>query len=532
MDGEARITTGPAEGGPSSISPWLIALAVMSATIMEVLDTSVANVALPHIAGSMDSTVEEATWVLTTYLVANAIVIPATAWLSARFGRKRYLLFSVALFTIASALCGLAPSLNMLLFFRVLQGLGGGGLQPLARSILLESFAPEERGKAMAVYGMGIIVAPIIGPALGGWITDSYSWRWIFLINVPIGLAGLWLIRSYVWDPSYLKRIQAQPIDYLGFLLSAAWIGALQIMLDKGQEADWFGAVWIRWTALAAAVAFAAFVYRELTSEHPFLDLRLLRDRNLALSCGLTVVLFVALYGTTVLLPLFLQDLMGYTAFLAGLALSPRGLGSLASMVVVGWLTKKVDERWLGVFGFVVLTLSSWWLADIDLQMSIKNIIWPLMVTGFAMGFLFVPLTTLSVSTLRVEEINMATAIYALTRNVGGAAGISAAATLIQRRSQIHQVMLAAHLTPESPMLRRFLSAVGAMLGRTDGSYLGMRQTLEMLNRQLQTQANLLAYVDVLRLVAIVCLVSTPVFFFFKKPAYAQKRPGAGSLGE
>ncbi|HEX4046723.1 MAG TPA: DHA2 family efflux MFS transporter permease subunit, partial [Elusimicrobiota bacterium] len=334
-------------------SPWLVTASVMLATSMEVLDTSIANVALPHIAGSLSATTDEATWVLTSYLVANAIVLAASAWLSTFFGRKRYLAFSVILFVAASALCGMAQTLPQLIAARILQGIGGGGLQPLVQAIMLECFPPEERGVAMAAYGMGIVVMPIIGPTLGGWITDNFSWRWIFYINLPVGIAGLLMQQAFVEDPPWIVRDFKATIDYLGFGLMAVGIGALQLVLDKGQEADWFGAAWICWTAGLAAVCLAAFVFWELRDKHPILNLRLLKNRNFATATFLIAVLGAILYGTTALLPIYMQTLMGYTALDSGLAMTPRGVGSFFSMLVVGRVVKKIDNRLLMLCGFI-----------------------------------------------------------------------------------------------------------------------------------------------------------------------------------
>jgi DHA2 family multidrug resistance protein len=511
-------------------SPWLVAAAVMSATIMEVLDTSVANVSLPHIAGTMSATPNEATWVLTSYLVANAVVLPMTAWLSGRFGRKRYLLFSVVLFTLASALCGIAPSLNFLVFARILQGLGGGGLQPLSQAVLLETFAPEERGVAMAAYGMGIIVAPIIGPTLGGWITDSYSWRWIFYINIPIGVLAVSMIRTFVEDPPYLRQVKGRSIDFLGFGLLVLWISALQLVLDKGQEADWFGSAWICWTAAVAVVGFLAFIWWELRVDHPIVELRVLKNRNFAVGCVLVMVLGATLYGTTVLLPLYLQTLMGYTAMLSGMVVSPRGLGSMVSMIVVGRLVKKVDNRYLGCFGFLVVGFSTWWLSRINLDVTIGAMIVPLIVTGFAMGFLWVPLTTLSVGTLRVDEINLATPIYSLTRNMGAALGISALTSMLERRAQAHQVTLSSHLTAFDPEVRRRLAAAAAALGPKlgGGSYAAMQAAMGSVYGQLLRQASLLSYVDAFRIVAILAVLFGPLVLMFQQPKYAVRADAAG----
>src|SRR5213082_24013 len=326
-----------------SFNPWLIAAAVMLATFMEVLDTSVANVALPHIAGNLSATPEESTWVLTSYLVSNAIILPATNWLSRYFGSKRFLITCIIIFTLSSALCGAATSLSMLIVARVLQGAGGGALQPIAQSVLLESFPPEKRGQAMAVFGMGIVVAPIIGPTLGGWITDNYSWRWIFYINVPVGALAVFMTNAFVEDPPYIKNQRPGRIDYIGFGLMAVGLATLQLVLDKGQEEDWFSSSLITWATVFAVVALVAFVVWELRSKEPIVNLRILKNRNFAVGTLLITLMGVVLYGSIALLPLFLQTLMGYPATASGMAVSPRGFGSILSMLVVGRLVGRVN---------------------------------------------------------------------------------------------------------------------------------------------------------------------------------------------
>ena len=329
------------------ISPWMIAIAVMLATFMEVLDTSIAAVALPHIAGSVSATNDEATWVLTSYLVANAIILPASGWFSLKFGRKRFLIACIVIFTVSSFLCGAATSLGMLLLARALQGAGGGALQPLSQAILLESFPPEKRGLAMSVFALGVVVAPVLGPTLGGWLTETYSWRWAFYINIPVGIVAILMIVRFVEDPPYIKHAIAGKLDALGLGLLAIWLGALQIVLDKGQEDDWFAATWIRWAVVILVVAFVAFLVRELTHDKPLVRLSVFKNRNFAVGCLLIFLFGGVVYGLVTLLPLFFQELLGYTALAAGMAVSPRGLGSLFFMPVIGILTDRFDNRYL-----------------------------------------------------------------------------------------------------------------------------------------------------------------------------------------
>src|SRR5438270_6956619 len=368
-----------------SFNPWLIAASVMLATFMEVLDTSVANVALPHIGGNLSATPEEATWVLTSYLVSNAIILPATNWLSRYFGRKRFLIVCIVIFTLSSALCGAAASLGMLIVARILQGAGGGALQPIAEAVLMESFPPEKRGSAMAVFGMGIVVAPIIGPTLGGWITDNYSWRWIFYINVPIGILAIFMANIFVEDPPYIRDQRPGRIDYLGFGLMALALGTMQLVLDKGQEDEWFASSFITGFAILSAAALIAFIIWELRSREPIVDLRVLVNRNFAVGTSLMIVMGVVLYGTIALLPLFLQTLMGYPAVESGMAVSPRGFGAVTSMLIVGRLINRVRGRYLVMFGFSVLAYSIYLFSKINLEISISSIVWPNIVSGFAM---------------------------------------------------------------------------------------------------------------------------------------------------
>ncbi len=497
-------------------SPWLVTISVMLATSMEVLDTSIANVSLPHIAGNLSASTDEATWVLTSYLVANAIVLSAAAWLSTYFGRKRYLSFSVMLFIGASALCGMAQSLPQLIFARVLQGIGGGGLQPLAQAIMLECFPPEERGVAMAAYGMGIVVMPIIGPTLGGWITDNFSWRWIFYINLPIGIVGLLMQQAFVEDPPWIVRNLKASIDYIGFGLMACGIGLLQIVLDKGQEADWFGSTWICWSSAGAVVALALFVWWELRDPHPILNLRLLKNRNFATATFLIAVLGAVLYGSTALLPIFMQALLGYTAFDSGLAMTPRGIGSFLSMLTVGRLIKRVDNRLLMTCGFVALGSFTFLLSRLNLDVAPANISIPLIASGFCMGFIFVPLTTLSVATLRQDQIQQATGLYSLLRNLGASVGISVMIAMQARAAQTHQAILSSHTTPYDPAFRRALAGATTALSGL-GPAGAERGALGALYGTLVRQATLLSYMDAFRWMAMVCVAVAPLAWLLRK---------------
>jgi DHA2 family multidrug resistance protein len=501
-----------------SANPWMIAVSVMIATFMVVLDSSVANVALPHIAGNLSASTDESTWVLTSYLVSNAIMLPAAGWITRRIGRKRLFMISIMVFTGASLLCGIAINLPMLILARILQGFGGGGMQPLAQSILLESFPPRQHGTAMAVYGAGIVVAPVIGPTLGGWITDSYSWRWIFYINLPVGLLALIMVNLFIEDPPYIRQAFRGVIDYLGFGLMAVWLGTLQLLLDKGQEVDWFTATWIRWITAASVIALVGFILREFTDREPIVQLRVLSNRNFCVGTLITGIYGFVLYGTTALLPLFLQTLMGYPALDSGLAVSPRGIGSLASMIVAGILVKYVDGRLLLACGFGILGYSTILLSHINLGVSMVSIIVPNLLNGFSGGLIFVPLTTMTMARLRKEEIGNASGIYNLMRNIGGSIGIASVTTVLVRGSQIHQSYLVANITAGNSGVVEILHGLQAKfsLGGTD-SYTAYQKALGALYESMQRQASLLAYTDNFRLLGYLSLLCIPLAVLFHR---------------
>src|SRR5438270_937232 len=454
MATDAKAPAPPNEWRPSA-NPWLIAVAVMLATFMEVLDTSVANVSLPHIAGNLSASTDEATWVLTSYLVANAIILPATNWLGQLIGRKRFLISCIVLFTLASALCGVAGSLGFLIMARVLQGASGGALQPISQAILLESFPPAKRGAAMAVFAMGVVVAPILGPTMGGWITDNYSWRWIFYINLPIGAAAILMVQAMVEDPPYLKRISAANIDYIGFGLLSVWLATLQYMLDKGQELDWFSSTPIVWCAVLSTGAFIAFIVRELTTAFPIVDLRVLKNRNFAVGATMILLLGALLYGTTAILPLFMQNLLHYTALDAGIAMSPRGIGAFLTTIAVGRIVGKISNRILIGVGFLLLAYSCFLLGNINLEVGRGSIVMPIIVSGVAISMIFVPLTTSTMGTLAQDQIGNASGIFNLMRNVGGSVGIAMITTLVARSAQVNQILLSTHTSQFNPVFQQ-----------------------------------------------------------------------------
>src|SRR3954462_2060364 len=415
---------------PRHVNPWIIAIAVMLGTFMEVLDTSVVNVSLPHIAGSLSASIDEATWTVTSYLVANAIILPMTGWLASGFGRKNRLMLSVIGFTSASFLCGLAPTLGSLIFFRVVQGATGGALQPLSQAVLLEAFPPNERGKAMGFWGLGVVVAPILGPVLGGWLTDNYSGRWVFYINIPVGIASLIMTKLYIFDPSYLRQ-ESRKIDYWGIGMLALGIGALQIVLDKGQEEDWFSSNMIVVLSIVAAVTLIALIWHLLITDEPIVDLRVFKERSYAVGVFLMTVVGFVLYGSMVLLPIMLQTLLGYPPLQAGIAMAPRGIGSFFMMPLTGMITGKLDARGLLTAGLLVGGTTLIWLSWLNLQAGYWDIFWPQFFQGVGMSLLFVPLTTIAMDRIPREKMGYATSLFNLMRNIGGSIGIAATGTML-----------------------------------------------------------------------------------------------------
>jgi len=508
-------------------SPWLIALGVMMATFMEVLDTSIANIALPHIAGSLSATTDEATWVLTSYLVSNAIILPMTGWLGNYFGRKRVLISCIIMFTIASALCGLAWDLPTLVLARILQGVGGGAMVPIAQSIMLESFPRQKRGVAMAIFAQGVVVAPILGPTLGGWITDNYSWRWIFYINLPVGIGAVLMAKWVVEDPPYIKRNVNADIDFIGFGLMAVCLGALQIILDKGQEADWFGTPWVCWFAATSLVTFVAFVAWEMTVDHPLVDLRIFKSRNFTVGVLLMMSLAGILYGTTAQLPLFLQTLMGYPALQSGYALSPRGVAAFITTFFVGRMVGKVPFRLMLAFGFTMLAISSFMLANINLQVSQIDVIWPSVVNGIAISFIFVPLTTITMSQLGQQQLGNASGLYNLTRNLGGSIGIAFVTTMLARGAQVHQSLMVSHLTPYDPAFREQLATAKQALALHTDPATATTQAYGALYGVLDQQAHLWAFVDNFYIFGLLALAGLPALLLLQKV----KRPTAKPVG-
>jgi MFS transporter, DHA2 family, multidrug resistance protein len=509
-----------------AINPWIIAVTVTLATFMEVLDTSIANVALPHIAGSLSAGQDESTWVLTSYLVSNAIVLPLSGWLSSIMGRKNFYMSCVALFTVSSFLCGLAPNLATLIVFRVLQGAGGGGLQPSEQSILADTFAPAKRGMAFAVYGIAVVTAPAIGPTLGGWITDNFTWRWIFFINIPVGIISLLLTSRLIQDPPYLKRrkLSETKIDYIGLGFVALGLGALQIVLDKGQRDDWFESHFIVVLSVIAAASLIFVIYWEWTHKDPIIDLHLFRDRTFAVSNLLMFMLGFALLGSTLLLPLFSQTLLGYTAEKAGLALMPGGFAIMLLLPLVGFLLSRYSPRWLLIFGLLVLAGSLFHMTGFDLEIDFRSVATARVLQAVGMAFLFVPINTAAYAFLPRDKNNAASGLMNLARNIGGSVGISLATTMLDRRTQVHLNDLSRNLSASNPAFQSMMQgATQAMRAHGSSAAFATQQAYALVEGTVQRQATMLAYLDDFRLLGFAILAMVPLVFLMKKG-----KPGGG----
>jgi MFS transporter, DHA2 family, multidrug resistance protein len=512
-----------------TVNKWLITITVMLPTIMEIVDTSVANVALPNMQGSLNAGTDEITWVLTSYLVSNAVVLPMTGWLARMFGRKRFLITCIILFTLASFLCGAAPNLGALIFFRIIQGAAGGALIPVSQAILMETFPPHQQGMAMAIFGIGAMFGPIVGPALGGWITDTMNWRWIFYINIPIGILAVIMATYFIFDPAYLKRAKGATIDYWGLALLTTGLGALQVVLDKGQQEDWFNSPFILAFSVISIVSLALLIYVELKHPHPIVNLRLFK--NISFSAGNFIMFFVGfcLYSSIMLIPLFLQTLMGYTATLAGMVLAPGGVATLVMMPFVGATIQRYDGRKVVFVGLLIGAASMFIMRDFTLQASYWDFVWPRVVLGIGLAMIFVPLTTVTLSTIPREEMGNATGMFNLLRNIGGSVGIALAATMLARFEQFYQNSLVGNVTPYSPATQMKMSAIrNGLVGRGLDAATADKATLATLYGIVRRQAGILAYNRVFWIVGIAFLVIIPCLLLLKKPRHQMgPHPGA-----
>src|SRR3954453_1921063 len=507
-------------------NPWIIALVVTLASFMEVLDTSIANVALPHIAGGMSATEDEATWVLTSYLVSNAIILPLSGWLSFLLGRKRFYMLCVLLFTISSFLCGIAPTLGSLVFFRIPQGIGGGGLQPSEQAILADTFLPRQRGMAFAVYGVAVVTAPAIGPTLGGWITDNFSWRWIFFINIPVGILSMLLTSRLIQDPPYFRRrkIRETHIDYVGLGFVALGLGTLQVVLDKGQREDWFESHFILILTVISAASLIFVIYWEWKQKDPIVDLHLFRDRTFGISNLLMFMLGFALLGSTLLLPLFMQSMLGYTAQQSGFALMPGGFMIMLLLPLVGLLLSRYTPRWLLAFGLVVLSASLFSMTRFNLGIDFRTVAIARLMQAVGMAFLFVPINTAAYSFLPRDKNNAASGLMNLARNIGGSVGISVVTTMLDRRAQVHLTNLASNLSGGNPALSRMINGASQAMRAHGNSAAGAtQQAYALLQGTVQRQATMLSYIDCFWFLGVAIMLMIPAVFLIKKT-----KPGGG----
>lgn len=516
------------------VNPWIIAGVVGMAAFMEVLDISIANVSLRHIAGSLSASYEEATWVLTSYLVANAIILPISGWLSQLIGRKRFFLISITIFTAASLLCGLAPSLGWLIVFRIIQGIGGGGLQPVSQAILADSFPAHKRGMAFAVYGIAVVAAPAIGPTLGGWITDAISWHWIFLINVPVGILLIFLTFNLVHDsPEYEAQRKARlrdgfKVDYLGFALLAFGLGALQIMLDKGQQEDWFESSFILTLAIITVVSLVFLTIWEWHHRHPMVDLRLFKYRNFAVANVQMFLLGMTLLGSTVLIPQFVQQLLGYTATLAGLVLSPGGLAIMVMMPIVGVLSGRIAAKWLIMFGLVITSISMFMFADLSLQVDFGTILWIRVFQALGLGFMFIPITNVAYVGVPTDKTDQVSAIINLARNLGGGIGISLLTTNLTQQTHTHQNYLVANTTPYNSIFTNMVDKLTLHFHALGASmHHATQQAYATVYGLVQEQARLLAFMDDYRVLGYILIILIPFCFLLKSDIGEEKPEGA-----
>ena len=516
-------TGAPPAAGPEvrSRGPWLVAVVVAMAAFMEILDTSIANVALPHIAGNLAVSNEESTWVLTSYLVSNAIILPISGWIAGAVGRKRFFLTCISLFTLSSLLCGLAPSLPFLLGARILQGLGGGGLQPMAQAILADTFTPQQRGMAFALYGITAIIAPTIGPTLGGWITDAYTWRWIFLINLPVGFLAVFLVRRLIEDPPYLEGLRHAGVrfDYIGVGLLVLGVGALQVMLDKGQEEDWFASPFIVTLALVATVCLIALVIWEWHAANPIIDVRLFRNSNFLSANVMMFILGVLLFSSVVMMPQFLQTALGYTAERAGLVLSGGAIVMMITMPTVGRLTAKVQARYLVAFGWFCLAAAMFYTTTrLDLLVSFTSMTWLSVIQRVGLAFLFVPISMVAYVGLPPEANNSVAGIVNFGRNIGASVGTSLVTTMIARRALFHQAILTEHATAANTTFPQTIDALtGRLMQLGAAAHDAQTQAYALVYRALQAQAAALAYIDTYWLLAIGASIMCGLSLFLRK---------------
>jgi len=516
MSENTNIQTG--EDWKPSHSPWLVTAAIMIGTFISVLDSTVANVALPHMAGTFSATNEEALWIVTSYLIASGIILPSVAWFSKIFGRKNYYIGCIAIFTIASVLCGLSKSLDQMLLARIIQGIGGGALMPIAQAILLESFPREKRGLAMSVFGLGVLVAPIVGPLIGGWITDSFAWQWIFFINVPFGILAIILSKIYIEDPPYAKKQGFQKIDYVGFTFLILWLTTQQTVLDKGQNVDWFSSPLICTLTGITIFSIMGFFISQIKNKESIVDLSVFKDRNFAIGTAVMVVVMGVMYASIAIMPLFLQTLLGYSAFLSGYAVMPRGIGCIIGIVIIGIFSGKIDDRLFIVLGLIALGVSSIMFGFLSLDIAMINIVIPNLICGFAMGISMTALTTVSINTIKNSQMTNATGLQSLLKETGGAIGTSVVSTILVRFSQMHQMNMVGNLNDLNPVFAERVATYTAAFAQNMHISEAALKANYVMYAELVKQSTLWGYMDAFRIFGLIALLIIPIVFLIKKP--------------
>ena len=498
-------------------NPWLSCAPVLLAVFVFVMDGTIANVALPHMAGSFSATRDESIWILTSYLIASGIIIPSVDFFSKYFGRKNFYVISILLFTFASFLCGTAKSLGQMVLYRILQGAGGGGLVPLSQAIMMESFPKERRGTAMALFGMGVIIAPIVGPMLGGWITDNWTWPWVFFINVPIGCIAAYMAKNLLYNPPYARRQKGVKMDWFGFSLLTLWLICLQVFFDKGNNADWFNAAWICWIFAISCIAMVGFFVSQIVRQNTLVDISVFKNKEFLIGTFIQVVMMAVLYSSVAILPQFLQSMMGYTAFLSGLSMMPRGLGSMTAMVICAFIADRVDKRKMVIAGLALIGTAGLTFGFLNLQIATINIMIPNYLMGMGMGLSMIPIINLSMETLSNQQMTNASGLQNLFKNIGGAIGTSLVATFLTRFAQVHQYMMVGKLSDLNPVYVLKVQATAGALSQYTSMDMAQYMAMYAQYGTLVKQSVLWAFMDSFRIFGLACFVLIPLLFLFKK---------------